>query len=526
MKDPKRADFRGPLVDRRALLVAGLAPLAFPGPARAEPSPAPFPFGVACGDPTSDGFVIWTRLALDPLAADGLGGLSAPTTVRWEIAADEAFRHIVLTGEATALSDNAHAVKIEVQGLAAGRPWWYRFMALGHRSAVGRAATAPDAGAATESLKLVAASCSHWETGYFSAYRHMAASDADLTLLLGDYIYEYSYVGERAAGRPRRHDRAADVVDLAGYRNRYGLYKTDPDLQALHAARPCVVTWDDHEVENDYGGLLSQDVAEDPGFPARRQAAYQAFFEHMPIRRASLSDPWRLYRRLAWGDLARIHVLDGRQYRSPAACATATSRRGSVVGDDCLERLQPERSMLGLTQEDWLYQGLGGPSARWTIIAQDLLAASIRQKGRNGVVGHWTDGWDGYPATRDRLLSAIRNSPAQNPVLLGGDIHSFWTTDLKADFADPESATVATEFVTGSITADPPPYAPFAEMLPENPHVKYFESRAHGFMSIAMTPDRMLTDYRAISDRRDPRATVSTLRTFAVESGRAGAVAA
>lgn len=515
---------------RRGLLAAGapllLAPAAFADSRTPTDllEAAPFPLGVASGDPDAEGFVIWTRLALDPLALDGQGGLTDAIPVRWMIAEDEAMRSVVLSDEVTAIPPSAHCVNVEVKGLRPDRPYWYRFEALGRHSPIGRARTAPSPDAAAGQFRVGMASCSHWEVGYFSAYRHMAEQSSDLNLLLGDYIYEYSYRGDRAAGRPRRHDRQDDALDLAGYRNRYALYKTDPDLQALHASAPCVVTWDDHEVQNDYGADLSQNVSEDPGFRARRLAAYQAFFEHMPVRRSCLNDPWRLYRRLHWGRLAQIDVLDGRQYRSPAACSTERSRRARMVGGDCLERLQPHRSMLGLAQEDWLYSGLGQAEARWNLIAQDLLMASLRQPGRDGVVGHWTDGWDGYPATRDRLLSALQASAAANPVILGGDIHSYWTTDLKADFRDPESATVATEFVTGSVTSDPPPYEPFAAMLPENPHVRFFESRAHGFVALDIRPDRLEARLHAISDRMRPDATLSTLKTFVVEDGPPGAV--
>jgi alkaline phosphatase D len=418
-------------------------------------------------------------------------------------------------------------VHVELDGLRPDRDYWYRFTALGAQSAVGRGRTLPREDAEVSALRLGFVSCSHWELGWFSAYRHLAEERPDLILLLGDYIYEYSYTGRRADRTVRKHDQTGEVTTLAGYRNRYALYRTDPDLQALHASAPCLMTWDDHEVENDYSGLLPQDVAEDAGFARRRAAAYQAYYEHMPLRRISRPTAvgMRLYKRFRFGRLAEITMLDGRQYRSAPACPTPQSRRARVIGDECLERLDPARSMLGRAQERWLFDGFRRSDARWNIIGQDLLATSLRQKGANGMVGHWTDGWDGYPATRDRMLAAMQLSRLSNPVILGGDIHSYWATDLKADFRDPESRTIATEFVGTGVTADGPPYDDFMAMLPENPHVRYFESRRHGYVSVEVRRDRLEARFQAISDRGDPAATVATLAAFAVEDGQPGAVA-
>jgi len=232
----------------------------------------------------------------------------------------------------------------------------------------------------------------------------------------------------------------------------------------------------------------------------------------------------RVYDRLRFGDLMEVSVLDGRQYRTIQPCALPSSRRGHVADPACTERTDPSRTMLGFEQERWLYDGFRSSRARWNVIAQDLLVATFdQQDSKTGVVGHWTDGWDGYPATRTRMLKAVAESGVRNSVFLGGDIHSFWTTDLKADFDDPASPTVATEFVGTSVTSDGPNYDSFAAMLPRNPHVKFFDSRPRGYVSVDLTPERMETRFRAISDRRDPQATVSTLKRFVVEDGRPGA---
>ncbi|MDB5440737.1 MAG: alkaline phosphatase [Caulobacteraceae bacterium] len=518
------------LVDRRTL-IGWTAALAAGGlglsQARAAAPANPFQLGVASGEPASDGFVIWTRLAPQPLAPDGRGGLGGSLPVRWEVATDEAMRDVMARGEVSSDPAFAHAIHVEVAGLQPNRPYWYRFSAQGFTSPVGRARTAPAPGIMTDRLRFSFASCSHWELGFFSAYRHMAAENPDLVLFLGDYIYEYSYAADRA-GLARRHDRAEEIADLPAYRNRYALYHTDPDLQALHAAAPCIATWDDHEVQNDYSNQWSQNTDATPqAFLRRRAAAYQAFYEHMPLRRAArpAGPILNLYRRLAYGGLAEFTVLDGRQYRSIQPCATPTSRRGHVAPLTCADFTDDNRSMLGTQQEAWLYQGFSDARARWNIVAQDLLVAPFLQKAPDGSVGLYTDGWEGYAGNRTRMLQALSDSRMRNPVFLGGDIHSFWATDLKADFSKPDSPTIATELVGSSITSDGPSYEDFSAMLPQNPFVRYFESRQRGYVSMEIDSQHARADFRVISDRNDPKASVSTLKSFIIEDGKPGAVA-
>jgi alkaline phosphatase D len=487
----------------------------------------PFTLGVASGQPSYDGFVIWTRLAVAPLAPDGLGGMSEPISVMWEVAADDGMRKVVHTGTQEAHGRWGHSVHVEVSGLEPGRPYWYRYIASGEASPVGLARTAPAPDAKLASMRFVFASCSNWQHGYFSAYRHMAAENPDLVIFLGDYIYEKT-AGPSAPNVLRKHD-GPTAVDLAGYRNRYALYRTDPDLQALHAAAPCLMTWDDHEVENDYTNEWSEQVDTTPeDFLRRRAAAYQAYYEHMPLRAHSTpqASRMRLYDRFRFGDLASFTVLDGRQYRTKQPCALPSSRGGHVAAESCTERLDPERSLLGAEQEQWLFDRFTRSGAAWNIIAQEQLVAQFRQQNRDGTGGYWTDGWDGYPATRRRVLDAIAATRLRNPVFIGGDLHSFWATDLKSDFANPSSATVATEFVGTSITSDPPPPERILAALPDNPHVRFFESRHRGYVAVDLTRDRMETRMQIISDRRDPKATVSTLKRFVVESGKPGAVPA
>jgi alkaline phosphatase D len=522
---------RSPHIDRRQLLVlGGGALLAAGAPALAREGPTaaktPFTLGVASGDPTPDGFVIWTRLAPAPLAADGRGGLDTPVSVLWEIAADETMRQVIRAGRTTADARSAHAVHLEVGGLPSGRPYWYRFTAQGHQSPVGQARSAPAPGDHLERLTVAMATCAHWELGWFSAYRHIAEERPDLVLFLGDYIYEYSYRGDRAKGRTvRAHDRQDEVVDLAGYRNRYALYKTDPDLQALHAVAPCLMTWDDHEVQNDYSNRWSQNVATSTAdFLKRRAAAYRAFYEHMPLRRRSAphGPDMRIYDRLRYGDLAEFTVLDGRQYRTIQPCALPDTRRGHVAPETCADLSDPSRTMLGAKQERWLYDGFRRADARWTMIVQDLLVAPLKQAGKDGLMGHFTDGWDGYEANRSRMLGALAASRAPNPVFLGGDIHSFWATDLKTDFDKAVAAPVASEFVAAAISQEGPPKTAFADAQRLNPHVRFVDLETNGYASLTLTHARIETRFQAISDRKNPKAAVRTLQRFAVEAGRPG----
>jgi len=488
----------------------------------------PFSLGVAAGEPSPEGFVLWTRLARSPLAADGLGGMSEPVPVHWEVAGDERMGEVVRRGTVEAGRQSAHCVHVEVGGLKPNRPYWYRFTALGEQSPIGRARTTPSPADRLDRLRFAFASCSNWQLGYFSAYRHMVEEQPDLVIFLGDYIYESTIAATSAAAVRivRPHD-GPTATDLAGYRNRYALYRTDPDLKALHAAAPCLVTWDDHEVENDYANQWSQDMRVDAqAFLARRAAAYQAYWEHMPLRPRPIAEPHalRLYGRIRFGDLVSFALLDGRQYRSKQPCEVPPWRRGHVAPMSCSERLDAERTLLGAEQESWLFEGFRRADTAWNVLAQGQLMAQLRQKTRDGEVGFWTDGWDGYPAARRRLLEAMAASRLKNPVVIGGDIHSFWATDLKQDFDNPRSATVATEFVGTSITSDPPPHDLIAGLLPENPHVRYFESRHRGYVVADLNGERMLVRLRSISDRRDPSATVATLKQFVVMQGAAGAI--
>jgi alkaline phosphatase D len=369
-------------------------------------------------------------------------------------------------------------------------------------------------------------SCSHYEFGYFSAYRHLADENPDAVLYLGDYIYEAA-----GQGRVRTHSDGIEAATLPTYRNRYAQYRLDADLQRLHAQAPALVTWDDHEVSNDYADRWSQYFDDQDLFLRRRAAAYQAFYEHMPVR-PILSRPdgpaMRIYDRFTYGDLLEISMIDGRQYRSRPACYGPPNRLSGHLETDaaCPERRAEGRTMVGYAQENWLGLGLAQSKAKWNLIAQDVLMAQLREKMPDGNFGFWTDDWDGFPASRRRLLQRIARTRVSNPVVIGGDIHAFFANDLRVDFDDPKSPVVATEFVGTSVSSVGPSYDMIAAFLPDNPHVQFFDSRQRGYVSVDVDANQMTTRMRVVDDVTDPKASVSTLKTFAVENGKPGAVGA
>lgn len=487
----------------------------------------PFSLGVAAGSPAADGFVLWTRLAPDPMAADDAapGGMTGPARlVKYEIAEDEIFRRIVRRGFAAAEPQFGYSVHATVEGLKPGRDYWYRFTSGDAVSATGRARTLPAPRAAVDRLRFGFVSCSNYEVGYFSAYRHLAAEQPDLVLFLGDYIYEGA--DKISTDLVRHHSDGVAADTLARYRRRYSQYRRDPDLQALHAAATGLHTWDDHEVSNDYADQWSEYFADPAAFLQRRAAAYQAFYEFMPVRRRPQGPDMRVYDATSYGDLAQFFVLDGRQYRSREACYAKPDKGHGhqETPASCPELVDPARTFLGRAQEQWLYDGLSRSRRRWNILAQDQLIAQLLERTDTGQMASWTDDWNGYPAARARLIAHIADSKVTNPVTIGGDIHSYWVNDLKRDFNDPNAPAVATEFVGTSITSRGIDYAATAGYLPDNPHIKFFESRLRGYVSMELRPKMLTARLQTVSDVRDPDAGLSTLRTFVVEDGRPGAV--
>jgi alkaline phosphatase D len=386
----------------------------------AEPmdSASPFTLGVASGDPRPAGVVLWTRLAHEPM-----GGGTIPNSdlqVQWEVAEDDRFAKVAARGTAIASPRYAHSVHVTLNGLRPARWYWYRFRSGRHLSPVGRTRTAPAAAARLDRFRFAFASCQDYQAGLYTAYEHLADEDIDLVVHLGDYIYEY---GVRSGDPVRRHEGPA-VTDLQGYRTQHALYRSDPHLQHAQANFPWMVTWDDHEVANDYAGANAQDGQPPGDFLARRAAAFRAYYEHMPLRRSSLprGQDMRIYRRASFGDLVEISMLDTRQYRSDQPC-------GGAIQPLCAEALSESQTMTGPAQERWLLRNLDKSSARWNVIGQQTMLGRFKAgEGTDALFN--MDAWDGYAAARARLLGFMAHRKTTNPVVITGDVHSSWVNDL------------------------------------------------------------------------------------------------
>ncbi|GAB3401802.1 alkaline phosphatase PhoD [Flindersiella endophytica] len=454
----------------------------------------PFTLGVASGDPTDDGFVLWTRLAVDPLAEDGMGGMPNQVFgVQWQLAKDARFRNIVRSGTAAARPEWGHSVHIEVSGLEAGREYWYRFRTGSYVSRVALTRTAPSPGSLISKLDMSFVSCSQYEHGYFTAYRRLAEDEPELILHLGDYQYEYvkgDYVAP--GGNPRDHE-GPETITLANYRQRHAQYKADADLQEAHAVAPWLVVFDDHEVENNWADDIPEAGSQTPAgsaFQARRAAAFKAYYENMPLRRTSVPNGpnVQLYRRIRWGRLANFHMLDTRQFRDDQGCGDGYK--------DCPAAVDPARSIMGSTQEEWLIDGFHRSRVRWDVIGQQVFFAQ-RDNDAGPVKVTSMDAWDGYVASRQRITQGWVDAGVRNPVVLTGDVHAHWASELKLDYDDPTGPSVGTELVCSSITsggngADSiPSDHPF---LTINPHLKFYNNQ-RGYVRTRITPDSLSSDF-------------------------------
>ncbi|MES2694407.1 MAG: alkaline phosphatase D family protein [Verrucomicrobiota bacterium] len=476
----------------------------------AKLSAYPFSLGVASGDPTPNSVVLWTRLAPKPLEPGG-GMPSAPVVVWWELAENEAFSQVLRSGTTLANPHWAHSVHVEVEGLKPDRWYWYRFRAAGETSRIGRTRTMPPAASSPERLRFAFASCQHYESGLFTAYQHMAREDLDLIVHLGDYIYE----GAAREKGVRQHN-SPEIVTVDDYRARYALYKLDPHLQAAHAMAPWIVTWDDHEVMNNYAG----DIPGRPGprdeFLKRRAAAYQAYFEMMPLRRSAQpkGPDMLLYRRLNFGRLASFNVLDTRQYRTDQPQGDGRKPFNEVL-------LDPKGTIMGAQQRDWLLNNLSRSSTDWNIMAQQVMVANV-DVSIGPVVEYSMDQWPAYEFERRNLLKHLRNQKVKNPVVLTGDIHTNWANELLTDFERPGEAPVGVEFVGTSISSGgdgedlPKSRATTPE---ENPCVKFLNGN-RGYVRCEVTPKLWRTDYQTVAYITKPDAPLKTRATFVVESGQ------
>jgi alkaline phosphatase D len=509
------------MIDRRVFIgdLARLAALAAVVPndwrvlRRATFSDDPFQLGIASGDPHSTGVTLWTRLAPRPLDPDG-GMTGDRVEVRWEIAEDDGFAKVVKRGRATATPGLAYSVHVDAGGLRPNRWYFYRFMSGDATSPIGRARTTPASNERTP-LRFAFASCQNYEQGLYTAYQHMAKEDVDLVVHLGDYIYEN-------APRPNlvRSHVGPLLMTLADYRLRYAQTKMDPHLQAAHLSRPWLLTWDDHEVANNYAGLFSADTTIGTDIMRRRRAAgYQAWWEHQPVRLAASGD-WSnlsITRRLEWGSIAQFSVLDTRQFRSDQACGDGSKPV------PCGNWADSARTLMGERQERWLFEGLSASKPSWQVLANQVMVAPFDNQAGDG---HRVsmDQWSGYPVARDRLLAEIAKRAPNRTVVITGDIHSSWVNELRASFAQPDAPIVAAEFVGTSISsggdgsdrnlAEGPLGA-------DNPHVKWQNSR-RGYVSCTVTPEEWRSEYRTVEFVSKPDAPLATPTTWIVRNGMAG----
>jgi alkaline phosphatase D len=517
-------------VSRRTLLKvglgAGLASFPLPGIiAHAQFKADPFSLGIASGDPADDGFVIWTRLAPDPLGFRGGMGLG-PATVDWEVAADPQMKQIVRSGSAIARIELAHAVHVEIGGLEPARDYFYRFRADGAESPIGRSRTLPPRGADVAQVRFASAGCQAWESGYYTAWRRIAEENFDFVCHYGDYIYERGWFDPAKSRLPVARQLPRDFptcVTLVDYRRRYTLYKGDPDLQAAHASCPFLSSFDDHEVLDNWGGDFDPKDTPAEIFRFRRAAAFQAWYEHMPVRRSLIprGPDMIAYRKFRVGNLADISVLDTRQYRSKHPC-------GDGIKAGCAEADEPGRTMMGEQQELWLAEGLRNATATWQILAQQVAFARLDYSAFEWSPSKETgaldlDAWDGASAARDRMLGMLRESRVANPVVLTGDSHMGMAFDIRSDLGDAKS-TCAVEFLAPSISSngDGEQVVPNTEaILARNPHLRFLGNE-RGYTRHVVTPQRWQADYRVVERVTTPGAPVVTRKSFVAEAGRPG----
>ncbi|MGW6913186.1 alkaline phosphatase D family protein [Kitasatospora sp. NPDC054939] len=518
-------------------IAAGAAalPLTLAGPAAAAAGSAPqFLHGVASGDPLPDGILLWTRVTPTPEAVPG-SGAGPDTEVLWQLATDKGFADVVASGTVTATAATDHTVKADVRGLAPDTSYWYRFTAGATTSPVARTRTTPATDAAVDRLRFGVASCANWEAGWFSAYRHLAArGDLDALLFLGDYIYEYKtgeYCARGSVVRP--HAPAHEITTLADYRIRHGRYKTDEDLQTLHAQLPVIAVWDDHEFADDAwsGGAGNHTPGTEGDWAARMAAAKQAYFEWMPVRPSIAGTT---FRRLRYGKLADLHLLDLRSFRSQQV----KTGNGDVDSAD--------RTLTGRAQLDWLKAGLSASDTTWKLIGNEVMISPVALFSLPGYLlrplskmlglpeeglAVNTDQWDGYTKDRREILGHLKSQGIRNTVFLTGDIHSAWAAEVPEEAATyPLSDSLATEFVVTSVTSDniddilkvapqTVSLAATAALRTANPHIKWIDLDSHGYGVLDITPARTQMDYYVISDRTRKDATSKWARSYRTKSG-------
>ncbi|MDO9025677.1 alkaline phosphatase D family protein [Zwartia sp.] len=482
----------------------------------------PFALGVASGSPTSHSLVLWSRIATAALMQTGRE--HANIDVTWQLSHDERFSQIVQHGSLKASPQLGHSLHAEVTGLAPSRHYFYRFITGDAVSAVGRTRTFPAPDSATTQLRLAYASCQRWGDGFYTAYRDMLAQNLDVVLFLGDYIYEYP----PSASRDVRPTTGGWVLTLDDYRERYALHKSDPHLQAMHAACPWIVTWDDHEVQNDYAELHAGfSGAPVPDFAARRRAAYQAFYENMPVRYSDFAellthrgDQVRVFGSTQFGQLATLYNLDNRQHRHRQACTPGDRSGGGRINPERCDLLSQEyRTLLGQEQEGWLKRQFESSRTQWNIIGQQSLLGPRNTGATTPSI--WNDGWGGYPAARQRLIDAMRTTKLKNPIVLGGDVHQNWVGHILSDYNRPDSGAIGIEFCGTSITSRTrATEAELSRILKHSPYFVFANAAYRGYGLVDVTQHSLTTSLRVVKNISDPLSEVFTLARFGVDTGQ------
>lgn len=513
----------------RAFGGAALTVFGLPGAATAIAAPIfrtfPFQLGVASGEPLPDGFVIWTRLAPEPFEI-GHGMPAQAVEVEWEVGADERFQTIAAKGVALARPELGHSVHVEVTGLQPGRPYWYRFVAGKERSGTGRAMTLPVLGRRLEKARFAVVGCQHYEQGYYTAHRHVAAEQPDFIYCYGDYIYEGR--GNRLRQTPEgpvetvRQHLGDESYSLDDYRRRYAQYKMDSDLQAAHASAPWFATWDDHEIDNNWVDDIDQDGTPSSVFRLRKQAALQAFYENMPLRASALpvGSSLQLFRRAAYGDLIDLSLLDTRQYRTDQPC-------GDRWMTECTDVARANAEMLGAAQHKWLMEGVSRSDARWKVLAQQVMVMDL-DRNPDEPVAFNLDSWGGYRNPRERLLRGLQERKAGIVVVLTGDEHQHYAGELHLDGRRPGREPVGIEFVATSISSggngqDQRP--DMVKVQAANPQLKFNNSQ-RGYLICDVNHERFETRFRVVDKVTERGGQVSTRKALAVPAGKAELVEA
>lgn len=461
-----------------------------------DPALAPFYHGVASGDPLSDRVILWTRVTIP----------SPPPSieVRWQVATDTAFQNVVRYGTTSADAIKDYTVKVDADGLMSYTCYYYRFWANGKYSIRGRTKTAPST--MVSQLKFAIMSCANYSGGYFLGYNRVTYHDnVDAILFLGDYVYEYESSSFLGGTRPHQPDY--ECLTLSDYRTRHAQYKADPELRRTHQQFPFIMVWDDHETANDawFGGAQNHDPATEGDWFVRKAAGIQAYFEWQPIRLPDpVNNPTRTWRKISYGNLLDIFMLDTRLYGRQEQDGTSNN--------------DPNRTLLGADQYNWIAQELLNSTAVWKIIGQQVMIAPMRVFGAevNG------DQWDGYPAEKQRLLNHIINNNIQNVVVATGDIHSSWGNDVPYTTynANTGAGSAAVEFVTPSVTTSNFPFNISQSIIQLfNSHVKYVDLDSHGYIVLDVNANRVQGDWYHTPEPTSPSYTDQFVRAHYVNAG-------